>query len=121
MFSLILFQGKLLVVYIKAWHNVLNRVASENGLVAFEFNSYIISVLVIFFLQVKRNFPTFKDLLAFRINRFPLNGHFNQFLHDFFSFYGYNFDAEKHVISLHVGKLQNREVLTGQNSLEQQW
>lgn len=49
--------GYHLIAFVKSWQEVLNKVAAQKEMQAFQFNTYLISVLVIFFLQLKRNFP----------------------------------------------------------------
>lgn len=46
-----------LIAYIRSWQEALNEASLPKGLSAFRFNTYIISVLVIFFLQVNQKFP----------------------------------------------------------------
>lgn len=54
--------GYHLIAYVRSWENAVNEIASKNGITGFNFNTYIISVLVIFFLQMNFKFPKLKEL-----------------------------------------------------------
>lgn len=82
------------------WQITLNRV----GIAQFEFNTYVISVLVIFFLQVNHKFPTIDQSLSVR----SMIADFKPVLRQFFSFYGNQYEMWHHVINVHVGKWQKR-------------
>lgn len=82
---------------------------------AFQFNSYIISVLVIFYLQLNQNFPKLANVpqasQAISIDKVPpVDGHLlKQSIRQFFKFYGNNYEIKDHVISVHVGQWENRQ------------
>lgn len=99
--------GKSLIGYVRAWQNVLNDVAAKHGLVAFHFNTYIISVLVIFYLQLKHKLPKIKELSS---NKAQLPGglKLGQLIEGFFSFYGKTFESGAHLISVNVGKWEQK-------------
>lgn len=99
--------GKELVAFVKAWNNIVNKIAAENGLVAFQFNTYTISVFVLFFLQMNYNFPTVK-MLSENI-QLPSCGDICQLAKEFFELYR-KIEISKHLISLNVGKWQEREL-----------
>lgn len=71
----------------------------------FEFNTYIISVLVIFFLQMNHNFPTIKET---SINVCSTISNFKNALKEFFYFYGNHYQIRNHVISTQIGRWQQQ-------------
>lgn len=100
-----------MIAYVRALQNVLNEEASKSGLVSFTMNSYIIVVLVIFYLQVNHDLPTVTELplvIASGIKFSPKNG-FGEFVKEFFEFYGNTFEPKMHLISVNVGKWQQKE------------
>lgn len=105
--------GKELIAFVKAWHNIVNEIAAENGLVAFQFNTYTISVFVLFFLQMNYNFPTVK-MLSETIQK-PSCGDICQIAMEFFELYR-KIEISKHLISLNVGKWQERELQPAQKN-----
>lgn len=104
--------GKPLIGYVVAWQNVLNDVATKNiGGRAFHFNTYIISVLVIFYLQMKHKLPVVKDLASTINNKISFGSadDLGQFVRDFFHFYGKSFERNTHIISANVGRWQQMD------------
>lgn len=105
-----------MVAYLKSWQEALNRAAILKEMQAFQFNSYILSVLVIFYLQLNQNVPKLADVLkATGKNSIddvpPVDAHrLKQSIRQFFEFYGNFYESEKHVISVHVGQWENRQV-----------
>lgn len=100
-----------MIAYIKAWQNVLNEVAAQRGISAFHFNTYIISVLVIFFLQIEQKCPKVKDVSSSQtkcINSIPSinKGKLKRAVIRFFHLYGKNYDIKSHLISINVGRWQ---------------
>lgn len=74
-------------------------------------NSYIITVLVIFYLQLNHELPTAIELpsaIAKGI-KFPPKNSFGQFVKEFFDFYGKTFESKSHLISVNVGRWQQKE------------
>lgn len=109
------------MAYIKSWQNALNEAALQKGLKAFQFNSYIISVFVIFFLQIKKNFPKLKDLPASRskcIERVEAvkNESMKQAIAQFLEFYGMRYEINNHLISVNIGRWQERRLHAQQTS-----
>lgn len=95
---------------------------AEVGRSAFHFNSYIISVLVIFFLQNKRNFPKLIDLPrhhnkcvdhVFSVDNETLNETARQF----FEFYGKEYKMESHLISINIGQWVDWPLFSQQTTL----
>lgn len=86
----------------------------QNGLRAFEFNTYIISVLVIFFLQLNQNFPKLSDVPASNskfIHHVPCRVEkekIKQTIASFFKFYGEKFQMKRQIISVNIGRWQER-------------
>lgn len=88
------------------WQSVLIQM----GIACFEFNTYIISVLVIFFLQTNHKFPTVDQILS---NSSPIVSNisdFKPFLREFFEFYGNRYQIWNHVISAHIGRWQEKRI-----------
>lgn len=122
-YDLFVLLGRQLIGYIRAWQNVINNLAKQNGSSAFTFNTYIISVLVIFFLQMNYDLPTINDITILMGNgqsesipnpkSFEDKKHFNRILSDFFHFYGSRYEINNHLISVCVGRWQEQR-LTGQ-------
>lgn len=94
---------------------VLDEVAKQNGhRFAFRFNTYIVSVLVIFYLQLNHNFPKLEVLAPSR-NKFNDHvpqvdaKHLKQAVQQFFEFYGKKYEKCK-LISLNFGRWQNQKL-----------
>lgn len=100
-----------MIGYVKAWQCVLNEAASKSGLVAFKMNSYIIAALVIFYLQLNHELPTAIDLpsVIAKGMKFSTKNSLRQFIEEFFIFYGKTFESKTHLISLNVGRWQQKE------------
>lgn len=96
-----------MVAYVRAWQNKLNEFFSEYEKKAFQFNTYIISVLVIFFLQNKSELPSLAYISSLK-QEYPQTKveprKFKQLLLEFFGFYG-KVCLEENVISTHIGEL----------------
>lgn len=89
---------------------MLNEQALKHGLAAFNMNSYIIAVFVIFYLQLNHGLPTVTELdstIATKI-RFSSKNKLNEFVREFFEFYGKKFAPKSHLISINVGKWQQK-------------
>lgn len=89
---LLLFLGYHLIAFVKSWQKTLNKIAAQKGMQAFQFNTYVISVLVIFFLQLKRNFPKLENVQASELQAIDhvSNGNIEelkQMVTEFFDFY----------------------------------
>lgn len=95
----------------KALINVLNDIATKKGLPTLHFNGYIISVLVIFYLQLKHNFPTLNDLQSKLSNNATLlaEQRIDEITVGFFQFYGKTYEST-HLISLNVGRWQEKRL-----------
>lgn len=113
-----------MIAYIRAWQNVVNKLATKNGNAAFQFNTYIISVLVIFFLQMNYSLPPVNDVTilvgsgqstAAPNSKSTLDevNDFDKMLGEFFHFYGSRYEINNHLISTCVGRWQEQR-LTGQ-------
>lgn len=114
--------GYHLIALIRSWQNILNELMAPKGLHAFRCNTYIISVLVIFFLQVNYNLPKLSYLPSCEmkfIDHLPkLNKNdLKRAIVQFFEFYGKIY-AIQDVISVHSGKWEDRcsqSINSGQN------
>lgn len=107
--------GRQLIAYVRAWQNVVNDLAMQHGNTAFQFNTYIISVLVIFFLQVNYGIPVVSDapILVGSINTVQASQSivdetkdFDRMLNEFFHFYGTRYEINNHLISARIGRWQ---------------
>lgn len=106
-----------MIAYVRAWQIAINEVAVQNGFrSAFRFNTYIISVLVIFFLQLNYDFPKLKDLPSSQsifIDHLPQlqidKAELKRAAKRFFEFYGRVYEKCK-LISLDIGRWQNRKL-----------
>lgn len=107
-----------MIAYVRCWQDELNEAAAEKGMRAFQFNTYIISVLVIFFLQVNKKIPKLEDLPASQskcintitnVDRVALK----RAIGEFFEFYGKQYQSG-HLISLHIGRWQVHQLLQQQ-------
>lgn len=112
---LFIFTGYHLIAYVRAWQNSLNEIAAQNGMHAFHFNTYIISILVIFFLQLNHEFPKLTDLPSSEVKSIDFipnvdKGKFQTLARQFFKFYGEYYEIKCKVISVDVGRWQNREL-----------
>lgn len=102
--------GKQLIAYIKAWTFVLNEQAIKYGLVAFDMNTYTIAMLVIFYLQMNHELPIVTELastIASKV-KFSSENQLDEFVKEFFEFYGKKFAPKAHLISINVGKWQQK-------------
>lgn len=107
--------GHQLIAYVRAWQNVVNDLAMQHGNTAFQFNTYIISVLVIFFLQVNYGIPVVCDasILVGSFNTVQASQSivdetkdFDRMLNEFFHFYGTRYEINNHLISARIGRWQ---------------
>lgn len=112
--------GRNLIECIVAWQNALNSILAPNGAIAFQFNTYLISVLVIFFMQVNYDVPIIQEIASVRSNKDAMKkateslkkemATFDKILADFFWFYGQRYQIWNHVISLNIGRWQERRI-----------
>lgn len=79
-------------------------VLNHLGIAKFQFNTYLISVLVIFFLQVNYEFPMVDQ---FSVVCSTVTD-FKPVLKQLFDFYGTKYEISNHVISTQIGQWQNR-------------
>lgn len=112
------FTGYHLIAYVRAWQIAVNEMAAQNGIrYSFRFNTYIISVLAIFFLQVKHNFPKLSDVQQSQAKFIDFVPRMNEkerkkfqgVAEEFFVFYGRVYEKCK-LISLDMGRWQNRHL-----------
>lgn len=106
--------GHHLIAYIRSWQDALNKAAASRGLSGFRFNTYVISALVIFFLQVKQKLPKLANVPATQayIDHVPHveKEILKRWISEFFKFYGHQYDVANHVISHNIGEWQNRNM-----------
>lgn len=117
------FSGFHLIAYIRCWQNTLNEAAEQNELKAFKFNTYILSVLVIFFLQITKKIPKLKDLPATQsttINHIESvnETHLKEAICQFFEFYGEKYSISRQLISINIGRWQERHLQHQQINLK---
>lgn len=104
-----------MITYIRAWQNIINGNAFQmNGSIAFEFNTYIISALVIFYLQLYQKLKTIDEIEMTAITTVQVHENdkdrFLDYLYDFFYMYGERYQKWNHVISCHIGRWQERRI-----------
>lgn len=109
--------GHHLIAYIHSWQAALNEAAAPKGSFLFRFNTYIISVLAVFFLQVRQKFPKLADVPSSQakfIDHVPHidRVHLKQTIGQFFEFYGNHYEIENHIISVNIGEWQNRHEIS---------
>lgn len=102
-----------MIAYVKSWQEALNGVAVLNDMCAFQFNTYIISVLVIFYLQLNQNFPKLANISATQctsMDQWPAvdKEHLKKSIRHFFEFYGDFYEVKNRLISVHIGEWENR-------------
>lgn len=106
------FVGYHLTAYIRSWQNVMNNATSnEQGTNTSRFNTYIIFVLVTFFLQLNHKFPKSNDLPTSNSKVIDVvssidKKQFKQFVKEFFDFYATQYEIGEHIISLFAGRWQ---------------
>lgn len=92
--------------YIQIWQKIVQKTHEA----LFDFNTYIISLLVMFFFQVNYNLPN--------ISNFHNSSHKKRFkdvniktiAREFFSFYGNSYNMRTQVISVQIGRWQQRQL-----------
>lgn len=104
------FSGRFLITYIKTWQDVLN----DLDVAKFNFNTYIISVLVIFFLQLNHKLPRIDEISTVQSNTNSNIDNFKNILRQFFDLYGNRYQIWNHVISAHIGQWQERRTQSEQ-------
>lgn len=114
--------GYHLIAYIRSWQDALNEAAAQKGLCAFRFNTYIISVLVIFFARVNQILPKLEAVPASHAKFLDHVPHIDrtqlkQAVGRFFAFYGTQYDVANLIISAHIGHLENRHDINQQTNL----
>lgn len=97
-----------MIAYIRSCQSVLNEIVPEQ---AFQFNTYIISILAIFYLQMNHDFPQIKDVpyvVSTCINVVPKieRNLLLQAVGGFFKFYADRYEINNHIISITVGRWQ---------------
>ncbi|XP_031625839.1 uncharacterized protein LOC116342388 [Contarinia nasturtii] len=108
-----------LIAYVRAWQNVVNRLAIQHGEAVFQFNTYIIAVLVIFFMQVHYDLPTVSEISTLaasgKITSTPKSileeqKIFGKILFEFFHFYGARYEVNNHLVSARIGRWQEQRL-----------
>lgn len=107
-------SGRSLIKFIKTWQNVLRRKYPNNDVIKFEFNTYIISVLVIFFFQVKYHIPIVENIWTIPPTIASKHVIDIELVREFFLFYGNEYKIYNQIISVQSGKWQERFVTLGQ-------
>lgn len=102
--------GKELIAYVKALQNELNDIAINNGLPFVKLNSYMTSILVIFYLQLNHNYPKLNELSTTNKVNFSFNIGLGELVRGFFKFYGCTYEVVSHLISLNVGRWQEKQL-----------
>lgn len=73
-------------------------------------NTYIISMLVIFYLQMNHGLPIVTELASTIAakTKFVSENKLDEFVKEFYEFYGRKFEPKTHLISINVGKWQQK-------------
>lgn len=105
--------GHHLIAFIRAWRDTLIEAATQNGAPTFRFNTYIISVLVIFFYQIDQKFPKVANVPSNGTKTIdnvpPVNvNKFKAAVGQFFQFYGKIYGMDHKIISINIGRLEDR-------------
>lgn len=117
------FTGYHLIAYVRSWLNAVNEVAIASGLPSVcSFNTYIVSVLVIFYLQLNQLFPILSNVPASNakcMDRVPPvdKEYFKRSVQEFFEFYGRKYELKNQLISVNVGLWQNPRLTTKRSNL----
>lgn len=111
------FSGYHLIAYVRAWLNALNEVAVVKGAhFAFRFNTYIVSVLVIFYLQMNRNFPKSADVPPSHttcvdcVSQNVDKEYLKRSISEFFEFYGKKYELKNQLISVSIGHWEDPQL-----------
>lgn len=115
------FLGRHLMVYVRAWQNVMNDILFEMfGMNAFRFNTYIIASLVIFFFQLNDDLNTIVDIPNALLDTKALEEaanslsddlkHIRSIIYDFFFMFGERYQMWNHVMSCYIGRWQERRI-----------
>lgn len=114
-----------MIAYIGSWQSVLTEMAAKQ---AFQFNTYIISILAIFYLQMNHGLPKVKDvphILSTCINVVPNieKSLLLQAITGFFKFYADRYEINNHLISVTIGRWQQIQLKPHEKnfSAEQKW
>lgn len=104
-----------MIAYIRAWQITLNETATQNDLCGFRFNTYIISALVIFYLQLNQKFPKLEDIPPSRaksVDHVPQvdKDNFKRLVVGFFEFYGKIYEMKNQLISVNIGRWQDPQL-----------
>lgn len=102
---------------------MVSTLAAQRGSTTFQFNTYTIAVLVIFFLQMNYGLPAVSNILMTSEEKTADNTNtkssaelqkvLNKMLADFFHFFGGRYEINNHLISTSIGRWQEKK-LTGQ-------
>lgn len=118
------FTGFHLIAYVKSWLNILNDIAAKEGTTAFRFNTYIIAVLVVFFLQMNHNFPKLRELPSSQTDGIASvfvpkidKERLKHIVEGFFEFYGKKYQFTNMLISPNIGRWQERQQPAQQTKL----
>lgn len=86
------------------WQNVLREI--HGNIIRFQFNTYLISIFVIFFFQVVYDAPVVKDIKNFQPTNFSNyeNEDVLKFAREFFLFYGVDYNLYRNFLSVHLGQ-----------------
>lgn len=77
----------------------------SSSIIKFQFNTYVISVLVIFFLQNRYAAPTIDDIESWPVLVNDEAHRGNELVQEFFSFYGSSPFLWHSIVSVHAGTL----------------
>lgn len=87
----------------------------SSSIIKFQFNTYVISVLVIFFLQIRHAAPTIDGIESWPLLENDDTHHKNELILEFFSFYGHNSFLRNSIVSVHAAKLIDARLVSDPN------
>lgn len=106
-------SGFHLIAYVQCWQSALFDVAYQNGTSFFRFSMHLISVLVIFFCQVDRKLLKLASVPKTQtkyFNHLPSvnTNKLKKAVGDFFQFYGNIYEKKHELISVNIGRWEDR-------------
>lgn len=105
-----------LIAFVRCWQSALYDAADECGTRFFRFNMHLISALVIFFCQVNQKLPKLASVPSTQtrcINHLPIvnTDQLKRAIGQFFQFYGNMYEREHELISVNIGRWEDRHLI----------
>lgn len=106
-----------MIAYVRAWLNAVNEAAVAKGAQpAIRFNTYIVSVLVVFYLQMHQQFPKLADVPPsqskhiWSVSQIVDRDYLKRSIREFFDFYGKKYELKNQLISVNIGRWQDPQL-----------